>query len=304
MTFWGELENGAALFLGEPLEARLLYDQDAPASQLQALFALEEPWGDLAYVRAYREGQVVFGGIVDEQNTFLDGDGVRVELVCRSWEGILLDNEAQPGVLQNPSLAALERRFLNPLGFSQARGDRSPQTGQWAVEKGTSCWEVLEGFCREFLGTSPYVDGEGGVHCEGAEEVVCPAGPVLSAQLSRSPCRRLSAVWQQSYRGSYDTPFRNAAFGGAPRQRYVSMEDGRDPRELIREGEREYRLLTVELPGDFWPRRGQAFTVEAPRLGRFSGWQVRSARYEVNGQGERTRLVLEEGEASCGWQNR
>ena len=34
MTFWGELTDGTELLLGEPLEAQLLYDCDAPADQL------------------------------------------------------------------------------------------------------------------------------------------------------------------------------------------------------------------------------------------------------------------------------
>ena len=94
MTFWGELTDGTELLLGNPLEAELLYDSDAPADQLKAVFPTEKLWNDLAVVRVFHQGQVVFGGIVDEQNTRVDGEGFTVELVCRSWEAILLDNEA------------------------------------------------------------------------------------------------------------------------------------------------------------------------------------------------------------------
>ena len=55
MTFWGELTDGTEMLLGEPMEAELQYDLDAPASQLRALFPADRMWEDLAYVRVFRE---------------------------------------------------------------------------------------------------------------------------------------------------------------------------------------------------------------------------------------------------------
>lgn len=295
MTFWGELTDGTEMLLGDPLEAQLLYDSDAPAHQLTAVFPAEKLWEDLAAIRVFHEGTVVFGGVVDEQNTRVSGEGFQVEVVCRSWEALLLDNEAKPAVLQTPSLAALWEKYFKPLGLMEAVGDKEPKQGELTVEKGASCWELLEGFCREYLNTVPYVDGSGILHCEGIGETSLEMGKVLSAEFSRQPCKQISAVWQQSFRGDYDTPFRNTAAWGVKRQRYVSMEDGRDPRALLREGERESRLLTVECPGNFWPSPGAKVTVEAQRMGKFFGCGVRSARYIRDSRGERTKLVLEGG---------
>ena len=173
MTFWGELTDGTELLLGEPMEAQLLYDSDAPASQLRAVFPAEKLWEDLAVVRVFHQGQVAFGGIVDEQNTALSGEGFTVELIARSWdiarswEALLLDNEARPAVLRSPSLGLLWERYFQPLGLTSVVGDQSPKAGELAVEKGTSCWELLENFCRDYLGTAPWVDGKGTLHCEG-----------------------------------------------------------------------------------------------------------------------------------------
>ena len=188
MTFWGELTDGTELLLGEPMEAQLLYDSDAPASQLRAVFPAEKLWEDLAVVRVFHQGQVAFGGIVDEQNTALSGEGFTVELIARSWEALLLDNEARPAVLRSPSLGLLWERYFQPLGLTSVVGDQSPKAGELAVEKGTSCWELLENFCRDYLGTAPWVDGKGTLHCEGPQETKVTAGRVLSAELSRLPC--------------------------------------------------------------------------------------------------------------------
>ena len=293
MTFWGELTDGTEMLLGDPTEAQLCYDSDAPANQLTAVFPAEKLWEGLAVVRVFHEGEVVFGGIVDEQNTRLSGEGFSVEVVCRSWEALLLDNEAQPAVLKTPSLASLWEKYFKSLGFLDILGDMEPKTAELTVEKGVSCWELLENFCREYLGTVPYVDGACVLHCEGIPESRITAGRVLSAEYDRQPCKQLSTVWQQSFRGTYDTPFRNTAAWGVKRQRYVSMEESRDPRELLKEGERESRLLTVECLGNCWPGRGALVTVEAQKMGKFTACPVRSARYTRNSKGERTKLVLE-----------
>lgn len=145
MTFWGELTDGTELLLGEPMEAQLLYDSDAPASQLRAVFPAEKQWEDLAVVRVFHQGQVAFGGIVDEQNTALSGEGFTVELIARSWEALLLDNEARPAVLRSPSLGLLWERYFQPLGLTSVVGDQSPKAGELAVEKGTSCWKPSAG---------------------------------------------------------------------------------------------------------------------------------------------------------------
>jgi hypothetical protein len=295
VTFWGELTDGTEMLLGEPVEAELLYDKDAPADQLTAVFPAERLWEDLAVVRVFHQGKVVFGGIVDEQNTSLSGEGFRVELVCRSWEARLLDNEARPSVVRSPSLGLLWERYFKPLGFTEIVGDMTSKTGELTVGKGVSCWELLSGFCEEYLGTEPWVGGDGTIHCEGVPETAWTLDSVTSVELSRMPCSQLSTVWQQSFRGTYDTPFRNGAAAGVIRQRFLSTEDGRDPRELLRQGERESRLLTVEALGVCWPLRGGVVTVDARGFGAFEDCPVRSGRYTRDSRGERMKLVLEGG---------
>ena len=130
MTFWGELPQGPEMLLGEPLSVELLYDRDAPADQLTAVFPAEEPWEALSVVRVFHEGKLLFGGIVDEQNAVLSESGLQVELVCRSREALLLDNEAQPAVLRSPSLEALWESISSPWGWRDMPGKRAPKQGR------------------------------------------------------------------------------------------------------------------------------------------------------------------------------
>lgn len=295
MIYWGVLQNGEQLLLGRPEEAVLSYDREAPADQLKAVFPADRVWPELAEVLAYREGQGVFRGIVDEQNTRLTGSGLSVELVCRSREALLLDNEAEPGTIRNLSAEALSRRLLEPLGLRPGAG-LQPAAGSLFIEKGTSCWTVLADFCRDYLGTKPYVDFEGVVHWEEPQPRRLELGQVVSAEIARLPCRRLSALWKQGCLGGYDTLY-SAGEAGIPRRRYLSMENAASPRELLEESARESFRLTVTCAGSWWPARGLA-SVTVPLAGRYENCPVRRAVYSRDKNGERTRLVLEKGGAA------
>lgn len=295
MTFWGVGENGERFLLGDPMEASLSYDRDAPADLLRVLFPADKLWDRLREVALLENGQTVFRGLVDEQNTRLSSKGITVELVCRSMEALLLDNEALPGVINSPSLEVLEERLLKPLGLSLGEGDRSAKRGALTISKGDSCWTALEAYCERFLGTSPWVDAQGQVQCAGKQAETLRLSQVTEAVVELSPCKRISEVWQQSFRGSYDTRFRNSA-PGPMRRRYVSRESGKDPRAVLVQGERDAFLLTVTCAGAQWPGRRASATVDVPGLGLFESCPVRGALYRRDSRGEQTRLCLEQSE--------
>ena len=135
MTFWGTLKDGSQMLLGEPRSASLTYDWDAPADLLEAVFPADRVWEELVWVTACRQGETVFRGLVDEQNTRLTDSGITVELVCRSGEALLLDNEAPPGTIQRPTLEKLGKTLLEPLGITRVVGEAAapgelPQPGR------------------------------------------------------------------------------------------------------------------------------------------------------------------------------
>lgn len=292
MTYWGILVNGGQMLLGEPKEAVLSFDRDAPADQLKAVFSSEQIWEDLAEVCAYEGGRGVFRGIVDEQNTWLTGEGLFVELICRSREALLLDNEAEPVAIRRPSLEGIRKRLLEVLGFMSVSGDEGRAAGELTVEKGASCWQVLAGFCRDYLGTEPYVDFDGTLRCEGVEERCLDLTEVVSAEISRLPYKRLSAVWKQGYRGGYDTLYSDPD-SPVVRRKYLSAQSGKNPRAVLEHARRDSGLLTVTCAGAWWPLRGAVANVEVPRVGRFTSCPVRKGTYHRDQNGERTRLVLE-----------
>ncbi len=294
MIFWGVTGAGENYLLGKPKNMSLSYDRDAPADQLQARFPADSIWPELSEITGYLDGSLVFRGIVDEQNTVLGTDGITIELVCRSLEALLLDNEAKPQTISAPSLITLEERLLKPVGLSLGGGDRERKRSKFTISKGESCWTALERFCGSFLGTAPYVDLNGLVQCGGSVPKILELTDVLSAQVSSLPCKRISEVWQQSCRGLYDTPCRNKK-RGLPRRRYTSMESGKNPKSILEAGERDSFLLTVTCAGMWWPGGSALASVTVPGAGRFENCPVRGVLFRVDQLGERTRLTLERG---------
>lgn len=305
MTFWGIGTKGDRLLLGDPQEASLAHDRDAPADLLRARFPADRMWEELVEVELWEGGKPVFRGIVDEQNTTLASSGLTVELVCRSLEALLLDNEAPPGTFSSPSLPMLEEKLLAPLGLSLGEGDREAKRGQLIAGKGDSCWTVLSGFCQGFLDTVPWVDTAGRVQCRGGAGETLELKEVMSARIERLPCKQIGEVWLQSCRGSYDTLCRGEK--NVKRRRYLSLEGGKDPRRVLAQGERDSFLLTVTCAGAWWPGRNSRASVTVPGAGRFQECPVRSLLYRRDGSGEHTRFTLErpenterKGESLCG----
>ena len=301
MTFLGVALTGETMDLGEPEELTLSYDRDAPADLLRAKFPVQRIWQELKEVRLLRHGEIFFRGIVDEQNTALSSAGLHTELICRSMEAILLDNEAQPETIRTPSLPVLEEKLLTPLGLTLGAGDQERKRGELTVHKGDSCWTVLDTFCKSFLGTTPHVDEAGAVHCEAVAEKRLHPSQVISAQIHYRPCNAISQVWKQSSRGGYDTLYQGSR-QTVCRRRYVSMDSGKDPRSVLSESEKNSFLLTVTCRGAFWNLRNTLVSCTVPGAGRFTDCPVRSATYQRNRNGERTKFVLEQGKEGpvCG----
>lgn len=299
MICWGTGKDGSLMLLGKPREMVLSFDREAPADGLKAVFPAEEMWEALSRVEVIAGGHVVFRGVVDEQNTKIGPEGLWVELVCRSMEALLLDNEACPQTVQSPSLKLLEAKLLAPLGFQKVDGPQEAVPGGLEIEKGASCWQVLADFCGRHFGAVPYVDGEGVLRCGGGETEEVSIEEVLRAEISQKPCKELSEIWQQSFRGTYDTPYRDRE-AVSLRRRYVSSQSGGDPKKMLKEAKKESWSAAVECGGAVWPLRGKTVSVSLPGLGRLSGCGIKSGRCFLDSQGLRTRLVLEKGESTCG----
>lgn len=160
--------GGTAVPLGEPLEAALSIEEDAPADAFSGVFPF--PWKEAfeaseafeefgrekrtvpVFLEICREGRgEVFFGPIDELRHRVSSEGCALELAARSRAALLLDNEAVPQTYLYPSLPLLFKRHGEPYGFSEWEGETGGFSEPFTVTKGMSEWEVLALFCSRYL---------------------------------------------------------------------------------------------------------------------------------------------------------
>lgn len=242
-----------------PAELVLKSDADTPADALdlrygtgRSLFA-KEPVGAVLY----KDGEVIFDGILDEHRT-KSKNGVRTEFFSlRSRAALLLDNEAMPTELRMPSLRLLERLYLTPLGLRAVGGDRRPMDGVLTVEKGTNCWAVLNTFAKRYLNCVPYADSMGNIYFEPYVPKKIEPGLVTEREMILCPYKRLSGVTvQNAQTGAYNAEYHDPE-AAIRRVRYLSAYAKTAPKTLLAEKRKEARSLklvcatyTDGVPGD------------------------------------------------------
>lgn len=225
-----------------PEEIKLERVDGAPKSSLTLTFQtqwplfLEEPWG----VRMEKDGVLQFLGIVDEHLVRQENGGREEIFSCRCRAAMLLDSEAKPGMLRMPSLRVMEMLYLLPFGLHASGVDFMPKPGEFIVEKGKTCWAVLNGYGEQFLGCTPFCGRDGTVCFSGQEQKWISLPTVKWVECIRRPAEQISRVVVQNARsGAYNAVYENPAAVGVDRVRYLSARDNTAPRELIAEGERK-----------------------------------------------------------------
>ena len=222
-------------------------ENDVPTDRFTVQYLLtkplfnEEPWG----IRVLRDGALVFFGIVDEHETVQEAGVYRESFVCRSIAALLMDSEAKPGTLQMPSLRLMYKLYLEPFGLSVRGAVQVPQRGQFTVERGETCWDVLCGFSETFLKCTPYCERDGTVCFEERTHGVLPLFDVTKSAIIRRPKEKISrVVVQNSVSGAYSTVF-DRLDEPISRVRYLSAQANVTPEQLFLQADQS--ALQVKL---------------------------------------------------------
>ncbi len=294
--------QGTEHILSEPLSITLNRDITAPADSLTALFVSDEGETEFSDIAVYDGKKCVFRGIVDEQTETFSANGRLLEINARSLAALLLDNEAMPQSWYLPNMRLFMERNFSKLGFTQYVGEDAPKSGSMSIDKGTSEWSVLEHYCENFLGTYPSIDENGVINISGTEpELTVITGDgdirILSLKRTRKRCGVISEYRVRSNRfGSYEMLIGN---DNADRLkitsvRYVNTIDNKSAGiescyRNIENSNSEYETIDITVSGRLLVRAGDYVVISGYDLGNM---RVRSLRYELDGQKETTRLIM------------
>jgi hypothetical protein len=303
--------DGSSLVLEGLKGLSIAASLETPAVSLAASFAprvflgREEAFSGVS-VRS--GGELLFEGMPDIKKDTLSHSGALTELEARSAAAALLDNQARPGQMLNPSAATVFKHYIAPYGFSLLAPKKAATLPLYTVYAGMSEWEAFTAFVRRVHRVTPYVSGSRVViqrPYAGAAplRVSNTGGGARFSSLVREqvPYNIISTVYLRGADGVYTSAMHNAAAQsrGIRRKRFVTppneyVNDLRfDAAMRIRRSMFLSERVTVELPGLHSAELGADAAVEDASL-MAGGLLVAKREYILGESGLVTRLVLQD----------
>ncbi len=306
--FVGIAQGGQQLPLSPMVELEYTDTWGVCAQILTARFLWEKTLPELVYLNAFWEGELVFSGIVDQQELLLQQGTRFLEVQARGMGALLLDNEALPQTYVNVTLSQIYARHIQPYGFGDIQCGRDPLLSYYTVPKGASEWEVLETFCLRTMGVVPRVDALGQLWVGQAETpqvfFLSNRGsgiPYLQLRDTTKQREVLSQVVVRDSQYVYGTAVDNPWGSTLPRRRYLipASEWANYPSGnallKLREAMAAKWSLAVTVPQLLPAAPGDLVTLEDDVLP-VSRQFVRQVRHTMGSAGALTHLTLGDGQ--------
>lgn len=243
----------------------------------------------------------VFCGIVDDYELELSDRGKRCTLSGRGMAGRLLDNEVKPAEYQQAYLPMILERYVHAYGISSKAVSLSPLS-LFSVPLGTSCWNVLRGFCINAGAKPPWCSADGVVQV--ATKYPSTGVAFTDKQLmaaSYCNCRYgvISKQLQITPEGTVFTATNDAftAIGGnVQKVRYRAGStlscNYRSPAAQIAASRTQQFRLKLELAGNFLAEPNTWVTVTVSTLGISGAFRVCQCLSEGSDRGITCSLIL------------
>ena len=278
------------------IKAVLLREEDVPADSLEVRLC-ETGINELVKIELLRDGEVIFEGDVDEQIEEISQSSY-TEIIARSCMARLIDSEAYPMTLVNPSSRDIFRYFVKPCGFAEISGEDRYYQGVFKVNKGISCYEAVKRFSMAVYGKLPYAEDKT-LYIAGKEESGCAElleSSLLSFRKTYLRCERLSEVFLKlKDTEGYNTPVKDseAESLGVNRVRYVNASKGSSTpasyaEEILKKSRAKSFCAQAEVMGFLSDIQGKDVKI----TGSTEELYVSGVRCVLDKNTEKTRLTL------------
>ena len=301
MKFYGKNENGRFL-LPEAVGVEIDSEYGVPADSLTVRFS-GETIPELYGIEACTdEGELLFRGVVDEQETTQTAFGSESAVYARSLAALPLDNECEPGEYADPSLEVIAKRHLERFGIVCGEHPKAV-FGKMNVSRGQSHWTAVKTFCSVFLGTVPRVSctGEFRSNCFTRGETLIFGGSGIGFTSIKSRIdrySRISKIYVGTIGGTVCVTDGDAMNRGIIRERRLSLSDSRtgtlyDAEEIIAKSKLKAKTAELVCPCFIGDIVGRTAAVEYGSFGKKEMYVIKT-RYTANGTGEKTMVTLSE----------
>lgn len=127
----------------------LIFDRYEPCDSLELEAAFAKPDRVYQEVFIHLDGRIIFEGKVDVQSFLQTNQGMRRLLRCRGLSAGMADNQPKPGVYFKLTPQTVFQQFAEPYGVRGIRFSSDKEQNYLVVEKGMSCWDVVDLYCRQ-----------------------------------------------------------------------------------------------------------------------------------------------------------
>ncbi len=298
--------TGETYTLQNMLQFEVFYGMGKPCDH----FSLRALWQTIPLlpracrVKAFRKGELLFYGILDEWEQRLDETGHYLECHGRGLQALLLDNEALSVDYGIATLQDILSRYVKPYGvYSQGGGDLPPVYG-FSVRAGCSCWQVLHQFVCYHGGRTPYFSPQGLLQLDALPN---PA-PLDLSTLPQRACLwrgkrygRLSQVQVQNRSTRALHTVRDSAFlqeGGSCSRvltvpRNTSYQTMRYTAEFqLAQSRQEQDQVEVSFPLPFVALPTEQVSLALPKMRAQRTYRVRETTISLSQEGYCTKLLL------------
>ena len=110
---------------------------------------------DVERIYAEYDREEIFSGRIISYEVKTSANESVIEITAKGKLNDLIESEATPGVMKNPSAKGIEKLYLTGSGFSICSDAVS--FGEMNVDAGTSVFDLIKAYADEFLGMNAYV---------------------------------------------------------------------------------------------------------------------------------------------------
>ena len=159
------------IVLTDCIDVSVNMEENVPAHDLSVTF-LYRDIPELVSVTMMSQTDILFTGIVDEQNRECSTKGDFLKLYCRSMAAKLLDNESVPISYTHPSVDVILKNHAKPFSVYCENAEDDTYFGNQTVAKGSTNWQAVEDFSKNMYHSMPYISELGLLYFENPKKDV------------------------------------------------------------------------------------------------------------------------------------
>ncbi len=296
-------DDDKEIFCRNPLSVTIQMSLDIPCDEAVVIVPYEK-YCDGATLKIYDGKDVIFYGIVDEEQIILNKTGRFRKYVSRSLMALFVDNEVCPVELNRPTENYLGEKYISPFGIDFSKGERLYR-GTINAEKGTSVYDVLNKYSMGVYGCSPRMESRGYFNFSGGikDKTVIFSNKkgvnYNSYTEYKNRCNLISKVHIKLNKKGYIFSAENAETDNTKiiRERYIdgtnnSPTPADTADKIIANSNKNYILAEIVCPLRATEYLGYTARIDEFEAENYS-FLIKEIKYTFNSRGESTSLILE-----------